>query len=74
MLPKSLQISFSYDRTDRPQDDGTFGTVWRGECAGKVAAVKVLKLTPGMEVIRKVGRLQLAILINKPTESYAALL
>ena len=67
LLPTSLQIPFTYDPTELPQYAGTFGAVWKGECGGEAVAVKVLKLTLDVEVIRKVCCPKLARLsTNRP--------
>ncbi|KAF9651098.1 kinase-like protein [Thelephora ganbajun] len=44
LLPRSLQIELCYDPASIPHCRGGFADVWRGECRGREAAVKVLRV------------------------------
>ena len=57
LLPGSLVIPVSYDRTEVPLYHGGFAEVWKGISRGREVAVKVLKLyqCSNKEQIRKVG-------------------
>ena len=57
LLPKSLDISVSYDRTGIPPYRGSFADVWKGVSQGQEVAVKELKLyqSSDQEKIRKVS-------------------
>lgn len=57
LLPKSLQIPFSYDRLDHPLYRGEYADVWKGEHQGRHVAVKVLGVSLGSDLdkIMRVG-------------------
>ena len=76
LLPKKLQIPLCYDPTETPQSSGGFADMWKGEYRGSWVAAKVLRAykTSDLEVIRKVGGIQLVVLINRLTVSGAAVL
>ena len=44
LLPRSLQIPFSYDHSSYPLCSGGCADVWMGEHLGRKVAVKVLRL------------------------------
>ena len=44
LLPRSLQIQFSYDRSEDPVYSGGFADVWKGEHQATKVAVKVLRV------------------------------
>jgi len=46
LLPRSLQISFSYDRSATTPCRGGSADVWMGEHEGRNVAVKVLRVFP----------------------------
>lgn len=57
LLPKSLRVSLSYDRSGLSFRQGGFADVWMGEYQGSQVAVKVLRvsLTSDFQDITKVG-------------------
>ena len=57
LLPGSLAIQVSYDRTKDPLYRGGFADVWKGVSHGRKVAVKVLKLfqCDDQEQIKRVG-------------------
>ena len=57
LLPRSLQISFSYDPSENTPHWGGSADVWMGEHQGHNVAVKVLRVFPKnkCEKIAKVG-------------------
>ena len=57
LLPKLLEIQFSYDRTKLPLYNGGFADVWKGTSHNQDVAVKLLKVYQcnDQEKIRKVG-------------------
>lgn len=57
LLPKSLEIQFSYDRTKLPLYNGGFADVWRGTSHDQEVAVKLLKVYQcnDQEKVRKVS-------------------
>ena len=57
LLPKSLQIPFSYNRFDHPLYRGGYADVWKGEQKGLHVAVKVLRASSSSDFdkIAKVG-------------------
>ena len=60
LLPKSLQITFDYNRFDIPLYKGGFADVWMGESQGRKVAVKVLRVcsTSNFDKITGVGCLR----------------
>ena len=44
LLPRSLQIPFSYDRLGIPLYRGGYADVWKGEHQGCHVAIKVLRV------------------------------
>ena len=49
LLPKSLQISLSYNRSDHPLYRGGYADVWKGKYQGRHVAVKVLGVSSGSD-------------------------
>ena len=49
LLPKSLQIPLSYNRSDYPLYRGGYADVWKGEYQGRHVAVKVLGVSSGSD-------------------------
>ena len=45
LLPRSLQIPFTYDQSDHPLFSGGYADVWMGEHRSRKVAVKVLRLS-----------------------------
>jgi hypothetical protein len=60
LLPKSLRITFGYNRFDIPLYKGGFADVWMGEYQGRKVAVKVLRVcsTSNFDKITGVGYLR----------------
>ena len=52
LLPRSVQISLRYNRTDAPRYRGGFGEVWKVEHEGRDVAVKVLKVYVTSDLIK----------------------
>ena len=57
LLPRSMQISLCYNRSDPPLYHGGFAEVRKGEHQGREVAVKVLKVyqTSDFDKITRVG-------------------
>jgi len=57
LLPRSLQISFSYDRSDVAPCGGGFADVWMGDHQGRKVAVKVPRVhtMKNREKVARVG-------------------
>ena len=57
LLPRSVQISLRYNRTDAPRYHGGFAEVWKAEHEGRDVAVKVLKVyvTSDLVKVTRVG-------------------
>ena len=66
LLPKSLQITFYYDRLDIPLYKGGFADVWMGEYQGRKVAVKVLRVcrTSNFDKITGVGCLHSSLTLR----------
>ena len=43
LLPKSVQVTVSYNPADAPHSHGGFADVWKGKCGDLEVAVKVLR-------------------------------
>ena len=52
LLPRSVQISLRYDRTDTPRYQGGFAEVWKTEYKGRDVAVKVLKVYMRSDLVK----------------------
>lgn len=44
LLPRSVKVSLSYDRTDNPLTAGGYADVWKGDYQGCEVAIKVLRV------------------------------
>jgi len=78
LLPKSLQISFSYNRLEVPRYRGGYADVWVGDHGGRQVAVKVLRVysTSDFKKITSVGCLHsiLNIRAGKLTATHVGVL
>ena len=57
LLPRSLELPFSYNTTGDPLVGGGFADVWKGQYQGREVAVKVLRVfkTDDLKKTRKVS-------------------
>ena len=72
LLPRSIKIQVSYDRSDEPEYSGGYADIWKGKYQDYHVAVKVLRVcaSNNFEKITKVGTCSLSETMYQQADWY----